>query len=86
MKKKIILGLYPLTLSVLDFPRADYPSNEPWNPCKYETECCGSIIFSPRPGQLKSCKCGEASVDQTREYTRTNGKMKVIEGKHNDHI
>jgi hypothetical protein len=50
---------------------------EPWDPLKYVASCCGDVIWSPRPGQFKSCKCGKAYVDQTREYSRLSGVLKV---------
>lgn len=46
-----------------------------WEPHKYVAVCCGDVIWSARPGQFKSCKCGGAFVDETRHYTRTSGKL-----------
>lgn len=52
---------------------------EPWKPAKMKAMCCGDVIWSAYPGQFKSCKCGEAFVDQTRYYGRSSGRLELHE-------
>ncbi len=46
-----------------------------FKPMKYLAKCCNTIIFSTRPGEFVSCKCGECYVDQTPYYTRVGGEQ-----------
>lgn len=48
-------------------------SAAPWKPTHYKVGCCGSVVFSERPGKFTRCQCGKSFVDQTREYVRCGG-------------
>ena len=51
----------------------------PWEPDIYQCRKCRKLMFSSRPGEFNSCKCGNF-VDQTREYTRTGGNdLKIVQ-------
>lgn len=46
-----------------------------FKPHKYQCADCDDIIFSGRPGEFVTCKCGAISVDETLHYTRFIGQM-----------
>lgn len=62
----------------LNFPRADYKTDKPWNPTIMYCGECGEVIYSKRPGHYKECGCGESFVDETREYGRMGGSALPI--------
>jgi hypothetical protein len=50
-------------------------SKEPWNPPKYKTTCCNSVVYSKREGEYSECSCGKVAIDQTKYYSRVIGEI-----------
>jgi hypothetical protein len=50
-------------------------SEKLFKPHKYQCTDCEDIIFSSRPGEFVTCKCGAISVDETLYYTRWIGQI-----------
>jgi hypothetical protein len=46
-----------------------------WNPTKYISLCCKTVIWSSYPGEWKACTCGKSFVDETNYYARLGGTV-----------